>query len=118
VRALFSEPGSFVLRNELGPRSFAALRNLLVETRRRGYASEDGEVTPEFASVAVAATDRTGYPVAAVAVTFPSAEAGAKERERLAARVAKTAAELSRRLGSSPQPQRTGAPAAGSRMNL
>jgi len=109
VRALFSEPGSFVLRNDLGPRSFAALRQLLAETRRQGYASEDGEVTPEFASVAVAASDRTGYPVAAVAVTFPSAEVDAKERERLAARVAKTAAELSRRLGSLPQPPGPGA---------
>ena len=57
-------------------------------------------MTPEFASVAVAVSDRTGYPVAAVAVTFPSAEADGAERERLAARVAKTAAELSRRLGS------------------
>ena len=52
VRALFSEPGSFVLRNDSGPRSLSALRLLLAETRRRGFASEDGEVTPEFASVA------------------------------------------------------------------
>jgi DNA-binding IclR family transcriptional regulator len=99
VRALFSEPGAFVLRNERGPTSFAALRQLLAETRQRGFACEDGEVTPEFASVAVAASDRAGYPVAAVAVTFPSAEVDATEREYLAARVAKTAAELSRRLG-------------------
>ena len=97
-----------MLRNDLGPRSFTALRQLLVDTRRQGFASEDGEVTPEFASVAVAASDRTGYPVAAVAVTFPSAEADATGRERLAARVAKTAAELSRRLGSSPQPREKG----------
>ena len=104
VRALYAEPGHLVLRNDLGPRTFTALRQLLVETRRRGFASEDGEVTPEFASVAVAASDRAGYPVAAVAVTFPSAEVDAEERERLAARVAKTAAELSRRLGNSPRP--------------
>ena len=102
VRALYSEPDSFVLRNDLGPRSYTALRHLLVDTRRQGFGSEDGEVTPDFASVAVAVTDRTGYPVAAVAVTFPSAEADEGERTRLAARVAKTAAELSRRLGSSP----------------
>ena len=62
-------------------------------------------MTPEFASVAVAACDRAGYPVAAVAVTFPSAQTGPKERQRLAARVAKTAAELSRRLGSPPPPR-------------
>jgi DNA-binding IclR family transcriptional regulator len=99
VRALYAEPGHLVLRNDRGPRTFTALRQLLVQTRRRGFASEDGEVTPEFASVAVAASDRAGYPVAAVAVTFPSAEAGAAGRERLAARAARTAAELSRRLG-------------------
>jgi DNA-binding IclR family transcriptional regulator len=102
VRALYSDPGSFVLHNDLGPRSYTALRHLLVDTRRQGFASEDGEVTPGFASVAVAASDRSGYPVAAVAVTFPSAEADGGERQRLAARVAKTAAELSRRLGSPP----------------
>ncbi|HEX7159956.1 MAG TPA: IclR family transcriptional regulator [Trebonia sp.] len=100
VRALYAEPGSFVLRSDRGPRSLAVLRHLLAESRRQGFASEDGEVTPEFASVAVAASDRVGYPVAAVAVTFPSAEADTKERERLAARAARTAAELSRRLGA------------------
>jgi DNA-binding IclR family transcriptional regulator len=100
VRALYADPGSFVLRNDRGPRSLSALRQLLADARHRGFASEDGEVTPEFASVAVAATDRAGYPAAAVAVTFPSAEVGAREQERLAARAARTAAEVSRRLGA------------------
>ncbi|HET9079820.1 MAG TPA: IclR family transcriptional regulator [Trebonia sp.] len=100
VRALYAEPGSFVLRDDRGPRSLSALRPLLTEARRRGYACEEGEVTPGFASVAAAASDRTGYPVAAVAVTFPSAEADQGERERLAARAGRTAAEISRRLGS------------------
>ncbi|HEY1666481.1 MAG TPA: IclR family transcriptional regulator [Trebonia sp.] len=118
VRALYAEPGSFVLRNDRGPTSSAALTRLLAETRRRGFGSEDGEVTPGFASVAVAASDRAGYPIAAVAVTFPSAEADEEERERLAVRVGRTAAELSRRLGSLPQPPRGGHPAAGARMNL
>ena len=100
VRALYAEPGSFVLRNDRGPRSLAALRQLLAETRGRGFASEDGEVTPEFASVAVAASDRAGYPAAAVAVTFPSAEVDATGTgaPRRTAR-ARTAAEVSRRLG-------------------
>ena len=51
-----------MLRNELGPRSLTALRQLLAEARRQGFASEDGEVTPGFASVAVAASDRAGLP--------------------------------------------------------
>ena len=100
VRALYAEPGSFVLRNERGPRSLTALRQLLADARRQGFASEDGEITPGFASVAVAAIDRAGYPAAAVAITFPGAEADARERERLAARAARTAAEISRRLGA------------------
>jgi DNA-binding IclR family transcriptional regulator len=103
VRALYSDPSFFVLRNDLGPRSLTALRHLLTDTRRQGFASEDGEVTPEFASVAVAVSDRAGYPVAAVAVTFPGAQVDRAERERLAGRVARTATELSRRLGRSPK---------------
>ena len=35
-----------------GPTTLSALRTLLAETRQRGYAVEDGEVTPGFASVA------------------------------------------------------------------
>jgi DNA-binding IclR family transcriptional regulator len=100
VRALYADPASFVLRNTRGPRSLTALRQLLADARRQGFASEDGEVTPGFASVAVAASDRAGYPAAAVAITFPGAEADAQARERLAARAARTAAEISRRLGA------------------
>jgi DNA-binding IclR family transcriptional regulator len=100
VRALYAEPGSFALRNDRGPKSLTALRLLLAEARRQGFASEDGEVTPGFASVAVAASDRAGYPAAAVAVTFPATEVDARTRERLAARAARTAAEVSRRLGA------------------
>ena len=53
--AFAAEPGSFVLRNDRGPRSLTALRQLLADARRQGFASEDGEVTAGFASVAVAA---------------------------------------------------------------
>ena len=35
----------------------SALRRLLVDVRRTGYAEEDGEVTAGFASVAVAVLD-------------------------------------------------------------
>ncbi len=41
------------------------LRAELVRTRQRGFAVEDGEITAGFASVAVAVTDRAGWPVAA-----------------------------------------------------
>ena len=54
-----------------GPTSPSALRSLLAETRQRGYAVEEGEVTPGFASVAAPVLDHNGHPVAGVAVTYP-----------------------------------------------
>jgi DNA-binding IclR family transcriptional regulator len=67
-----------------------------METRARGYAVEDGTVTPGRASVAVAVVDHSGHPVAGVAVTFPESE---RAREaQLAERVRRVAAALSARL--------------------
>ena len=42
IRALYPDPAAFVLRTAVGPRSPSALRTLLVDVRRRGYAVEDG----------------------------------------------------------------------------
>jgi DNA-binding IclR family transcriptional regulator len=99
VRALFPDPSAFVLRHDEGPASLTALRSLLVDVRRRGHAVEEGEVTPGFASVAASVVDRTGHPLAGVAVTFPQAEVGAAARDELAAAVRPAAAALSRRIG-------------------
>jgi DNA-binding IclR family transcriptional regulator len=99
VRALFPDPSAFVLRNGLGPTSLSALRNLLVEVRRRGYATEEGEVTTGFSSVAAPVLDHSAHPIAGVAVTFPAAEVDPEQQQRIAAEVARTARELSRRIG-------------------
>lgn len=72
VRALYPDRSAFVDRHGLGPTSLSALRSLLTETRQRGYAFENGEVTPGFASVAAAVLDHNGHPAAGVAVTYPS----------------------------------------------
>ena len=73
VRALFPDRDAFVERHGRGPGTPTALRHLLADTRTRGYATEDGEVTPGYASVAVAVE---GPPSAAtfasVAVTYNS----------------------------------------------
>jgi DNA-binding IclR family transcriptional regulator len=71
VRALYPDRSSFVDRHGLGPRSLGALRTLLADTRQRGYAVEEGEVTPGFASVAAAVLDHNAHPVAGLAVTYP-----------------------------------------------
>ena len=98
VRALFPSRDAFVHRHGVGPESASALRGLLQEVRRTGYASEDGSVTPAFASVASAVLDHGGHPVAGVALTFPADEVGQVARRTLATRVTRTAAELSRRI--------------------
>ncbi len=74
VRALYPDKEAFVARHGHGPSSLTALRTLLSDTRQRGYAVEDGEVTPGFASVAAAVLDHNQHPVAAVAVTWPADE--------------------------------------------
>jgi DNA-binding IclR family transcriptional regulator len=102
IRALFPDPAAFVLRTTVGPRSPSALRALLVDGRRRGYAVEDGEVTAGFASIASPVLDHSGHPVAGVALTFPAAALPAGARERAAAQVARTAATITRRIGGQP----------------
>lgn len=98
VRALFPTPTAFVLRTERGPTSPSALRQLLVAVRRAGYATENGDVTAGFASVAAAVLDHAGHPMAAVAVTFRDAEVATARRAELAQRVIDTAARLTRRI--------------------
>jgi len=99
VRALYPDKESFVSRTGLGPTSLAALRTVLSETRQRGYAVEDGEVTPGLASVAAAVHDHTGHPVAGAAVTFPAGDVDEAGRRQLARRVTAAAGELTRRIG-------------------
>ncbi len=95
VRALYPDRTAFVDRHGKGPITLTALRTLLSETRQRGYAIEDGEVTPGFASVAAAVLDHNGHPVAGIAVTY----AAQPDVGAIVAAVRATAAAVSRRLG-------------------
>lgn len=108
VRALFPDASAFADRHGSGPRSPSALRRLLVDTRRTGHATEHGEVTPGFASVASAVHDHTGHPVAGVAVTYPVT--GRDDVEGLAAAVSGAAAELRRRISGRPPERNQQAP--------
>ncbi|HEY2041798.1 MAG TPA: IclR family transcriptional regulator [Jatrophihabitans sp.] len=99
VTALFPDPSAFVLRNDRGPRSLSALRQLLIQVRRRGFATEDGEVTEHFSSVAAVIRDHGGHPVASVAITFDERDIDESRRGYLAGHVVRTAASISRRLG-------------------
>jgi DNA-binding IclR family transcriptional regulator len=98
VRALYPAPTAFVDRHGTGPRTLSALRTVLSETRQRGYATEEGEVTPGLASVAAAVHDHNGHPVAGVAMTYAEGDAAALARE-----VRRTADGLTRRIGGTAQ---------------
>jgi DNA-binding IclR family transcriptional regulator len=83
-----------VHRHGTGPRTLSQLRTLLADTRQRGFATEEGEVTPGLASVASAVVDHNGHPVAGLALTYADGDAHA-----LADAVRRTAGALTRRLG-------------------
>ncbi len=99
VRALFPDRDALVQRDGRGPTSTTALRSELQRVRQRGYAVEDGLVTPGLGSVAVAVMDHNDYPVAAVAVTYPEAEVDAAAQGRLVLALRQTASVLEKRLG-------------------
>lgn len=102
LRALFPDSRAVTRRTGHGPTSVTELRTLLAAVRRRGWATEDGDITAGYASVAAAASDHTGTSVAAVAVTVR--RRGVWRREQLAAEVVATAADLTSRLrGSAPR---------------
>jgi DNA-binding IclR family transcriptional regulator len=97
VRALYPDASAFVDRHGVGPRTLSALRSVLSQTRRRGYATESGEVTPGFASVAAAVLDHNAHPVAGIAVTYADTDAG--DVGSLAEEVRRAAGALTTRLG-------------------
>ncbi|MBH0116432.1 IclR family transcriptional regulator [Salinibacterium sp. NG253] len=70
VRALYPSRSSLTRRQTAGPNTLAELDRLLAATRERGWASEVGDITAEYASVGAAAFDRNGYPSAAIGLTF------------------------------------------------
>ena len=97
VRALYPDRNAFVDRHGRGPRSLRSLQAVLSETRQRGYATEDGEVTPGFASVAAAVLDHNGTPVAGIASTYAAEEE--IDLQGVVEAVRDTARAVSRRIG-------------------
>jgi DNA-binding IclR family transcriptional regulator len=107
VRALFPTAAAFVRRTDRGPRGLAELRRILADERRRGWAVEDGYVTPGFASVAYPVFDHGGRPMAAVGLTLrhqcpDEAVVCGESWPELAEQVRRTAAEITTRIGGRP----------------
>jgi DNA-binding IclR family transcriptional regulator len=61
-------------------------------------ATEDGEITAGYASVAATGIDRTGYPAAALGITYRAEAVTAEQVDALAEAVRDAAAALSARL--------------------
>jgi DNA-binding IclR family transcriptional regulator len=100
VRALYPDAAAFSVRHETESpiTKYSALSSHLNQVRQRGYATEHGEVTPGFGSIAAAVTDHVGWPTAAVAVTFLEDKLPAEQWPALAARVQRVADDLSIRI--------------------
>ncbi|WP_152364367.1 IclR family transcriptional regulator [Microlunatus speluncae] len=98
ITALFPGPAALVQRDHRGPATPTELRRLLTDARTRGYAVEEGMVTPGLSTIARPVLDTQGHPVASVAVTY-SIEIDHEVRERVVEAVVRVAGQLSDRLG-------------------
>ena len=99
VRALFPDASAFADRTGRGPARLSELRAILRQVRTDGYATEDGEVTLGLGSVGVAVLDHTGWPAAALAVTYPQQQVPSQGLARWVRLLSEAATELSRRIG-------------------
>lgn len=94
MRAIFPDDQSLATRGSDAV-TRRELKELLRVARERGYASESGDVTEGLASVAVPIIDRSGWPIAALAVTYPDSRETVTGLVRVMTTVA---ADLSKRL--------------------
>ena len=92
VRAIYPNASAFVTRTGVGPKTPTELRRILSDTRQRGYATEDGEVTPGFTSVAAVIPGDAIH--ASVAVTWDKS----REQPPEIAALQRTAALIAERL--------------------
>jgi DNA-binding IclR family transcriptional regulator len=98
VNALWPSREDLPRRHDRGPSTLTQLRGELRETRRRGWAREDGSVTLGFCSVAGAVLDHAGVPQAAVALTFQASEVDEEGRLELAGQANDACRAISRHI--------------------
>lgn len=79
VDAIYPPGSPLADRTGRGPRTQAGLRRLLDAEARDGISVEDGFISAGVASVAAAAHDHTGRPVAAISVSIPAADLPARQ---------------------------------------
>ncbi|MET8221734.1 IclR family transcriptional regulator C-terminal domain-containing protein [Streptomyces hirsutus] len=69
-----------------------------------GYATEEGEVTVGFSSIAAPVVDHTNHPVAGLAITYPMNSLRVDQRATITREVLSTVGELIRQVGGSHSP--------------
>lgn len=74
------------------------LRRGLEIVKQRGYAGEQSEVTSGLSSVSVSVRDRTGWPVAAITLTYSQISATKKKKQRLVTIASRYASLLEKRI--------------------
>ena len=98
------EGGELATRTEIGPTSVGELRQMLTREKTAGFSTESGSVTSNYGSVAAAAVNHLGLPIAAFAVTFRTdrlSETGLTAlQSHLGLMLRSKATELSKRLGA------------------
>lgn len=94
VLAMYPDDAALTSRGEVSI-TRRELRDLLRATRERGFATENGEITAGFESVAVPVLDQVGWPLASIALTFAD---GSVDGEKLAEAARGIASEISRRM--------------------
>ncbi len=98
ISALYPNSAALGAAEAAGARTVSALKRLLVDVRRLGYAIESGEVTPGLTSLALPVLDAHRYPIAAVTVTFPESDDNQEARDACLAQIRDTVQTLERRL--------------------
>jgi DNA-binding IclR family transcriptional regulator len=97
LAAIYPAGVPLVDRTGSGPRTVAALQRILGTEAAAGVSVEDGHVSDGIASIAAAALDHTGRPVAAISVSLPSSGLP-RRRPDVTDAVTRAAATLTRRL--------------------
>lgn len=89
-----------VNRTGEGPKTIRELQKILALEREQGFSIEQGHITLGYSSIAVAASNHLGMPIAAMALTFRQSDFSTDILESLSAQVRFAANELSKRLGT------------------
>lgn len=98
ILAMYPNRDSFFSRTSIGPNNFRELTTLLEETRSRGWALEESEISEGLATVGAVASDHNGYPAAAIGMTFRIDDIPRAQWPDLATSAINGSNDLSRRL--------------------